>query len=99
MSLVPYYSMNGRTGFRMGHVQLTDGMIFDGLWDIYNNFHMGSAAELCAREFNITREDQDAFASESYKRAQAAIAGGSSRRKSVPFRSPVKRAMDYCIGR
>ncbi|HEX7343792.1 MAG TPA: thiolase family protein [bacterium] len=84
MSLVPYYSMNGRTGFRMGHVQLTDGMIFDGLWDIYNNFHMGSAAELCAREFNITREDQDAYAVESYKRAQAAIAGGKFKAEICP---------------
>lgn len=84
MSLVPYYSMNGRTGFRMGHAQLTDGMIYDGLWDIYNNFHMGSAAELCAREFNITREDQDAYAAESYRRAQAAIAGGKFKAEIVP---------------
>jgi len=84
MSLVPYYSLNGRTGFRMGHVQLTDGMIFDGLWDIYNNFHMGSAAELCAKEFGITREDQDAYAAESYKRAQGAIVGGKFRAEIIP---------------
>lgn len=84
MSLVPYYSMNGRTGFRMGHVQLTDGMIFDGLWDIYNDFHMGSAAELCAREYQITREDQDAYAAESYRRAQAAIAGGEFKAEIAP---------------
>jgi acetyl-CoA C-acetyltransferase len=56
----------------MGHQQATDGMIFDGLWDPYNNFHMGSAAELCARERKIDRAAQDAFAAESYRRAQAA---------------------------
>jgi acetyl-CoA C-acetyltransferase len=84
MSLVPYYSMNGRTGFRMGHVQLTDGMIFDGLWDVYNNFHMGNAAELCAREMGITRQDQDAYASESYRRAQGAIAGGKFKAEIAP---------------
>ncbi len=76
MSLVPYYLLNGRAGFRMGHQQVTDGMVFDGLWDVYNNFHMGNAAELCAREFGITRQDQDAYAAESYRRAQSAIAGG-----------------------
>ncbi|MFH1861990.1 MAG: acetyl-CoA C-acetyltransferase [bacterium] len=84
MSLVPYYSLNGRTGFRMGHVQLTDGMIFDGLWDIYNNFHMGNAAELCAREFDITRQEQDDYASESYRRAQAAIVAGKFKAEIVP---------------
>jgi acetyl-CoA C-acetyltransferase len=76
MSLVPYYLLNGRTGFRMGHQQVTDGMVFDGLWDVYNNFHMGSAAELCARECQISRADQDAYAVESYRRAMAAIKGG-----------------------
>src|SRR6185369_6965840 len=72
MSLTPHLLEKSRLGFRMGHVQLTDSMIKDGLWDVYNNFHMGSAAEICAREKNISREDQDAFAVESYKRAQMA---------------------------
>lgn len=72
MSNVPYYLLGARNGFRMGHQQATDGMIFDGLWDPYNNFHMGSAAELCARERKIDRATQDAFAAESYRRAQAA---------------------------
>jgi acetyl-CoA C-acetyltransferase len=85
MSLVPYYLLNGRTGFRMGHQQVTDGMVFDGLWDVYNNFHMGSAAELCARECQISREDQDKYAGESYRRAMAAIKGG----KFVAEISPV----------
>jgi len=72
MSNVPYYLTEARTGFRMGNKQATDGMIFDGLWDPYNNFHMGSAAELCAREHKIDRAAQDAFAAESYRRALAA---------------------------
>ncbi len=84
MSLVPYYLLNGRTGFRMGHQQVTDGMIFDGLWDVYNNFHMGNAAELCAKEFQITRADQDAYASESYRRAMAAISSGMFKAEIVP---------------
>ncbi|RJP75067.1 MAG: acetyl-CoA C-acetyltransferase [Candidatus Zixiibacteriota bacterium] len=76
MSLVPYYSLNGRTGLRMGNAQLVDGMIHDGLWDVYNNFHMGNAGELCSRECQISREEQDAYAAESYRRALAAISGG-----------------------
>lgn len=84
MSLVPYYSLNGRTGFRMGHVQLTDGMIFDGLWDVYNNFHMGNAGELCAKTYKITREEQDAYAAESYRRALQAIAEGKFKAEIAP---------------
>ncbi|MCX6639734.1 MAG: thiolase family protein [bacterium] len=84
MSLVPYYLLNGRTGFRMGHQQVTDGMVFDGLWDVYNNFHMGSAGELCAKEYQITRADQDAYATESYHRALAAISGGKFKAEIVP---------------
>jgi acetyl-CoA C-acetyltransferase len=72
MSNVPYYVERARTGFRMGHGQLVDGMIKDGLWDVYNDFHMGNAAEICAKECSISREAQDEFAVTSYKRAQAA---------------------------
>ncbi len=56
----------------MGPTQMTDSMIKDGLWDPYNNFHMGSAAEICVKEHNFTREQQDAFAIDSYKKAQEA---------------------------
>jgi len=84
MSQVPYYSMNGRTGFRMGNVQLIDGMVNDGLWDVYNDYHMGSAAELCAAEYQITREDQDNFAIESYTRAQKSIAEGLFKAEITP---------------
>jgi len=73
MSNVPYYLREARTGYRMGDGKLVDGMIFDGLWDPYNDFHMGSAGELCAKEHGLTREAQDAFATESYKRALSAI--------------------------
>ncbi|WP_443939324.1 acetyl-CoA C-acyltransferase [Pedobacter sp. MW01-1-1] len=76
MSNVPYYLDKARNGYRLGHGQITDGLVKDGLWDVYNDYHMGSAAELCATECNITREDQDNFAIESYKKAQAAQAAG-----------------------
>lgn len=76
MSNVPYYLDKARNGYRLGHGQLTDGLVKDGLWDVYNDYHMGSAAELCASECNISREDQDKFAIESYKRAQSAQTEG-----------------------
>jgi acetyl-CoA C-acetyltransferase len=72
MSNAPYYLDKARNGYRLGHGQLIDGMVKDGLWDVYKDFHMGNAGELCARENNISREEQDNFAIESYKRAQAA---------------------------
>ena len=72
MSNVPYYLDKARNGYRLGNGALTDGLIKDGLWDVYNDYHMGSAAELCAAECKVSREDQDAYAIESYKRAQQA---------------------------
>ncbi|MBL7127438.1 MAG: acetyl-CoA C-acetyltransferase [Ignavibacteria bacterium] len=84
MSKVPYYLDKARTGYRMGHGKLIDGMIEDGLWDVYNNFHMGNAAEMCAKELNITREEQDAFATESYKRAIKAMDEGLFKEEIVP---------------
>lgn len=84
MSNVPYYLSKARSGYRMGHGQLIDGMIHDGLWDPYHNFHMGNAGELCARECNISREAQDAFARESYRRALAAQAEGRFAKEIVP---------------
>ncbi len=76
MSNVPYYLDKARNGYRLGHGQITDGLVKDGLWDVYNDYHMGSAAELCATECNISREAQDNFAISSYKRAQAAQTSG-----------------------
>ncbi len=69
MSNVPYMLDKARNGYRLGHGQLTDLMIHDGLWDVYNNFHMGNAGEICAKEMNISRQEQDEFAVNSYKRA------------------------------
>ncbi|MES1173943.1 MAG: acetyl-CoA C-acyltransferase [Myxococcales bacterium] len=77
MSNVPYYLREARAGYRMGDGKLVDGMIFDGLWDPYNDFHMGTAGELCAKEYGLTREAQDAFAAESYRRALAAAQSGA----------------------
>jgi acetyl-CoA C-acetyltransferase len=69
MSNVPYYVFNARNGFRMGDQNLVDGMIQDGLWDVYNDYHMGNAAELCARECKISRKEQDEYSILSYQRA------------------------------
>lgn len=76
MSNVPYYLDKARTGYRLGHGQITDGLVKDGLWDVYNDYHMGSAAELCASECNVSREDQDAYAVSSYTRSQEASRSG-----------------------
>jgi acetyl-CoA C-acetyltransferase len=84
MSQVPYYLPSARNGARMGHAQMIDGMIHDGLWDPYSNFHMGTAGELCAKECSIPRDAQDAFAKESYRRALAAQAEGVFAREIVP---------------
>ena len=83
MSRAPYLAPDVRFGQRMGPGRLLDAMIVDGLWDPYNDFHMGSAGERCARERGISRADQDAFATESYRRAQAAIASGAFRDEIV----------------
>jgi acetyl-CoA C-acetyltransferase len=84
MSNVPYYLDKARDGYRLGHQQVIDGVIKDGLWDVYNDFHMGSAAEKCAVDCNISREDQDAYAIESYKRSAKAWEAGSFKDEIVP---------------
>jgi acetyl-CoA C-acetyltransferase len=84
MSNVPFYLDKARTGYKLGNQVVTDGLIKDGLWDVYNDYHMGSAAELCAAECKISREDQDAFAIESYKRSQAAYEKGLFKNEIVP---------------
>lgn len=72
MSLAPHLLLNSRTGHRMGPIKMEDSMLKDGLWDPYNNWHMGNAAELCAKEYTFTRKEQDAFAIDSYKKSQRA---------------------------
>ncbi|MBS1553014.1 MAG: acetyl-CoA C-acetyltransferase [Bacteroidetes bacterium] len=84
MSNVPYYLDKARTGYRMGNGTVVDGMVHDGLWDVYNNFHMGSAAEMCSKELNISREEQDSFAEESYRRALKATEDGHFKDEIIP---------------
>jgi acetyl-CoA C-acetyltransferase len=84
MSNIPYCLEKARTGYRMGHGQLVDAMLKDGLWDVYNDYHMGNAAELCAKECAISREAQDEFAVLSYKRAQASVSEGRFAEEIVP---------------
>src|ERR1041385_1555909 len=76
MSNVPYYLDKARTGYRLGNGAITDGLIKDGLWDVYKDFHMGSAADLCATECHISRQEQDAYAVESYRRTSDAYSKG-----------------------
>ncbi len=81
MSQAPYLLPKARGGYRLGHGELLDSMILDGLWDPYGNFHMGEAAERCASELGITRQAQDELAELSYRRALAAQAAGELRRE------------------
>lgn len=90
MSAVPYYLDKARNGYRLGHAQMIDGLVKDGLWDVYKDYHMGNAAELCATDCKISREDQDAYAIESYKRSQAAWAKGLFKDEIVPVSIPQK---------
>ncbi len=91
MSNVPHYLMTSRTGQRLGDGKLVDGVIFDGLWDPYNDFHMGRAGELCAREYGLDRAAQDAFARESYRRAREATESGAFKTEIVPVSIPKKK--------
>lgn len=91
MSQVPYYSDTMRWGNKYGNVTLIDGLAKDGLTDVYNNYPMGNAAELCAKECKISREEQDAFAIESYKRSQAAWAAGKFTDEIIPVEVPQRK--------
>ncbi|MCO6147977.1 acetyl-CoA C-acyltransferase [Flavobacterium sp. NRK1] len=83
MSNVPHY-INQRIGNKMGHGIVTDGLLKDGLTDVYNDFHMGNAAEITVRKYNITREEQDAYALQSYSRAAKAFADGKFTKEIIP---------------
>jgi acetyl-CoA C-acetyltransferase len=85
MSNAPYLLRKARDGYRLGHGELVDSLVADGLWDVYNDFHMGNTAELVCREKGVTREQQDAFAAESQRRAVAAAAAGKFRAEIVPI--------------
>ena len=85
MSAAPHVLQNSRDGFRMGDAKLVDTMIHDGLWDIYNNYHMGVTAENVARQFGVTRADQDAFAAGSQQKAEAAQKAGRFKDEIIPL--------------
>lgn len=91
MSMVPHYLPNSRNGFRLGDVKLQDGLVFDGLTDVYNEQHMGNCAELCASDRKISREEQDAFAMESYNRAASAWSAGKFNGEVVPVMVPQRK--------
>jgi acetyl-CoA C-acetyltransferase len=97
MTNAPYLLPKARGGYRMGHGALVDSMIKDGLWDVYNDFHMGTAAELCAKKFAISRKEQDEFAAGSYKRAQAAQRNGDFAKEIVPVVTAVTNQQEHVV--
>ncbi len=91
MSLAPYLLPKARAGYRMGNGKLVDSMVNDGLWDVYNNIHMGNCAEMCAKDKKYSREVQDDLAIESYKRAQAAQKNGEFDAEICPIEIPQRK--------
>jgi acetyl-CoA C-acetyltransferase len=91
MSNVPFYSPNMRWGNKYGNVSLIDGLVKDGLTDVYHNYAMGNAAELCAKDCNISRADQDAFAVDSYTKSQHAINSGFFTNEIIPVAIPQRK--------
>ncbi|ACO78552.1 acetyl-CoA acetyltransferase [Azotobacter vinelandii CA] len=91
MSLSPYVLPGARTGLRMGHANLIDSMIQDGLWDVFNNYHMGITAENLVEKFGISREEQDTFAAASQQKAVAAIEAGHFRSQITPISIPQRK--------
>ena len=102
MSQAPYMLFKARTGYRLGNGVLVDAMVHDGLWDVYNDFHMGNTGELVAEKYKISREEQDEYAYNSHRKAVAAIKGGKFKDEIVPVEvpqrkgDPVKFEVDEC---
>ncbi len=91
MTLAPYYLEKARSGYRMGDGTLLDHMVHDGLWDVVNDFHMGISNELCSERYHVTREDQDRYAAQSYRRTLAAMAAGKFEDEIVPVPIPARK--------
>jgi acetyl-CoA C-acetyltransferase len=91
MTMTPYYLEKARAGYRMGDGTLYDHMVHDGLWDIVNDFHMGISNELCSEKYNVTREDQDRYADQSYARTFASIAAGKFKDEIMPVPVPSRK--------
>lgn len=99
MSQAPFLAPGLRDGLRLGHGKLVDSMIHDGLWDPYDDVHMGNCAELCVREYSFTREEQDAYARESYDRARKATEDGLFADEIVPVEVPKRRGESESVAR
>lgn len=97
MSRAPYLLDRARSGYRLGHAQLLDSMVLDGLWDVYNQFSMGLCGELCAEKYGFTREAQDDYATQSYTRALAAQAGGQFAAEIVPVEIPGRKGQTEIV--
>lgn len=97
MTRAPYLLEKARQGYRLGHAELVDSLVKDGLWDVYNNFHMGAAGELCAAKYRLTRQELDDFALESYRRAREATATGSFKREIVPVEAPQRKGASAVV--
>ncbi len=97
MSRAPYLLDRARSGYRLGHAQLLDSMVLDGLWDVYNQFSMGFCGELCADKYGFTREAQDDYATQSYTRALAAQAGGQFAAEIVPVEIPGRKGQTEIV--
>lgn len=91
MSMAPYFLEKARFGYRMGPGKLQDHMFHDGLWDIVNNFHMGISNDLCSEKYNISREDQDRYAAESYRRTLESINAGKFKDEIMPVEIPQRK--------
>ncbi len=91
MTRAPYLLDSARQGYKLGHKELTDSLIKDGLWDVYNNFHMGDGGELCAKKYGLTRPEVDDFALESYRRAREATATGAFKKEIAPVEVPQRK--------
>ena len=91
MSMAPYYMDKARWGHRMGPGRIEDHMVHDGLWDVVNDFHMGMSNELCSERWEVTREDQDRLAAESYARANKAVAAGRFKDEIMPVSIPQRK--------
>jgi acetyl-CoA C-acetyltransferase len=99
MSMVPFYSPNIRWGAKLGDSKLIDGLVKDGLTDVYNNYHMGNAAELCAKEHEITREEQDQFAIDSYSKSTVAWDAGNFSNEVIPVEVPQRRGEPIIVNK
>jgi acetyl-CoA C-acetyltransferase len=91
MSRIPYALFGARDGLRLGHGQVTDLLVHDGLWDVYNDYHMGNTAELVVQKYGVARQQQDAYAAASHRKAAAAQAAGEFKREIVPVEVPQRK--------